>query len=140
MYRLHFQLPSHCLRVGLLAFVMKNRAARHDFKRGQLGKAVVNAFGNPVAEIIGVGVVVQIFKRENGDRLCRNICCRTLPGRGGVTTNEEYADRQKSSSNCDVNPGVLLSCRRGGQCVRDFGALNSLRRELKCPGDYDRNW
>src|ERR1700693_2401091 len=91
-YGLYFQLSSHGLRVSLLAFVMKNRAARHDFKGGQLGEAVVNTFGNAVAEIVGVRVVVEIFKRQHGDRLCGNVCWRTLLRRGGITDNEKYSD------------------------------------------------
>ena len=76
-HRAHTELAPDFLRVNLLPFVTRDHAARHDAQIGNLRKAVDEAFGNTVGEILRVRVAALVREGQHGDGVDRlNRICR----------------------------------------------------------------
>src|SRR4029077_15316049 len=85
----------------------------------------------------------KILERQNGDRFLWNGsrlgASRTGSIRRGITTEKKQPDRYNTAEQHGVNPDVFLLSGHVRHRVGRCRALNSLRRQLKHPGQNERN-
>ena len=90
-----------------------------------------------------VGIAAEILKWQHRDRFLWNCsrlgASRTGSIRRGIPPEEEQADRNHSADHDHVNPDVFLLSGHVRHRVGRCRALNSLRRQLKHPGQNKRN-
>ena len=67
-YGINAQFASDFLRINIFTLVAKHRGARQDTQLGQLREAVVDAFGDAVANIFRIGISGRVDERQ--DRHC----------------------------------------------------------------------
>ena len=76
-HRLHVELPSHFLEVEVLPapFIMGYRAERLHLEATYFVEAFDDAFRDPVAEVLSLGVAADVLERQHGDRMNALIAC-----------------------------------------------------------------
>src|SRR6266536_1958357 len=101
----------------------------------QLREAVDDAFRNTVREVIGVWITVLIIKWQHRDRFRRQLSALF---RIRVTPEKKQTHRDCPGYDDNINPRQTTR-RFLRQLVRELCPLQSFRRQLECPCDYQRN-
>jgi uncharacterized protein YggU (UPF0235/DUF167 family) len=94
--------------------------------------AVNQFFRQPIREILIARITAFIKQGQDRDRLIRNMVKRLRFVSSRVTAEEKQCDRKKTADDDNVNPDALPGTPLSDR-IDIFGALNSLRREFKCP-------
>lgn len=92
-YRTDVEILSCLLGVYLLSLVAKCHTARHYSQVGQLSKAIDQALGNAVAEVLGVGIAAHVCKWQDSDRIDLLTAPKVQKGARSGKCNENHGKR-----------------------------------------------
>ena len=120
------------------AFVTLSRAARNYFQVRNLRESRDNFVLNASCEVLVVGIAAEISKRQDSNGFRQRFVGRRNFLAKTVATQHEQTDRKQRPSNHDINPGARFRAPFE-RTIDIFRSFDSLRCDLKCPGQNDRD-
>ncbi len=117
--RANVQVPSRLLRIRFATLVTEDDGAGGDPQARQLGKAIDEALGDPIAQVLGARVGTRVDKGKDRDRV-DGAAARPQPEDRGRGERQPDCQRGEKKSGTATRPGRPLLGSQHGRRRRDI--------------------